>query len=97
MNVQKIYGIKNWAAIAGGENGGVKINFLEKVTLIMNMFVVNSVTTTLKVKKASRLQRKKTQMQTAWIHKQNLHFCIKCKTFFCLTKKKNCFKTFHKS
>ena len=73
MNLPKIYGINNWAAIAGGKNGGVKINFLEKVTLMMNMFVVNPVTTTLNVNKASRLQRKKIQMQNAWVHKQNLH------------------------
>ena len=91
MNVQKINGIKNWAAIAGDENGGLKINFL------VNLFVVNPVTTTLKMKKAFRLQKKKSQMQTAWVHKQNLHFCIKCETFHCMTKKKNCFKTFHKS
>ena len=97
MNVLKIYGIKNWVAIAGGKNGGVKINFLEKVTLMIYMFVVNPVTTTLKVKKVSRLQRKKSQMQTAWVHKQNLHFCIKCEKFFCLTKKKNCFKHFTKA
>ena len=59
MNVQKIYGIKNWAAITGiRQLLLVKINFLEKVALKMNMFVVNPVTTTLNVKKASRLQRK---------------------------------------
>ena len=69
MNVQKIYGIKNWAAIAGGKNGGVKINFLKKVILMMNMFVVNPVTTTLKVKKASRLQRKKSQILPGYTSK----------------------------
>ena len=87
MNVQKIYGLKNWAAIAGVKMEGVKINFLEKVTLMMNMFFVNPVRTTLKVKKASRLQKKKSQMQTAWVHKQNLHFCIKCETFLCHKQK----------
>ena len=44
---------------------------------MINMFIVNLVTTTLKVKKVSRLQRKKSQMQTAWVHKQNLHFLHK--------------------
>ena len=29
MNVQKFYCIKNWAAIAGGENGESKVEFLE--------------------------------------------------------------------
>ena len=63
--------------LLGGENGGVKINFLEKVTLMMNMFVMNSVTTTFKVKKASRLQKKKeldanclgTQAKSTFLHK----------------------------
>ena len=28
MNVRKFYGIKNWAAIAGGENGESEVKFL---------------------------------------------------------------------
>ena len=41
------------------------------------MFIVNPVTKTIKVKKVFRLHRKKSQMQTAWVHKQNLHFLHK--------------------
>ena len=76
MNVQKFYGIKTWAAIARGENGKSEDKFLGE-SVSYDMFIVNPVMTTFKVKKVSRLQRKKSQMQTAWVHKQNLHFLHK--------------------
>ena len=76
MNVQKFYGIKNWAAIAWGENEHCEDEF-PGVGDSDNMFIVNPVKTILKVKKISRLQRKKSQMQTAWVHKQNLLFLHK--------------------
>ena len=81
MNVRKFYSIRIGKLLLGMKMGRVKMNFSEKVTLIMNMFIVNPVTT-LKVKKVSRLQRKKSQMQTAWVHQQNLHFLHKVRKFF---------------
>ena len=30
MNVRKFYGIKNWAAIAGGKNGESEVEFCKK-------------------------------------------------------------------
>ena len=71
MHVQKFHGIKNWATITGGENGESEDEFLGKSDSD-DMFILNPLTTTLKVKKDYR--EKKNQMQTAWVHKQNLHF-----------------------
>ena len=81
MNVRKFYGIRIGKLLLGMKMGRVKMNFSEKVTLIINMFIVNPVTTP-KVKKVSRLHRKKCQMQTAWVHQQNLHFLHKMQNFF---------------
>ena len=69
MNVRKFYGIKNWAAIFGDENEKSEDEFLGKSDSDDEYVYCESITTILKVKKVSRLERKKSQMQTAWVYK----------------------------
>ena len=82
--------------IAGGENGGSEDKFLEESDSDDEYVCCESSYNNPQSEESIQITEKK-EPDTAWVHKQNLHFCIKCETFLCLTKTKNCFKTFHKS
>ena len=82
MNVQNFYGIKNWAAIAGGENGESKNEFLGESDSDDEYVYCESSYNNPQSEESIQITEKKSQMQTAWVHKQNLHFLHKMKNVF---------------
>ena len=94
MHVQKFHGIKNWATITGGENGESEDEFLGKSDSD-DMFILNPLTTTLKVKKDYREKRARCKLP-GYTSKTYI-FGIKCETFLCLNKNKTALKYFTKT
>ena len=97
MNFRNFYCIKNWAAIAWGENGRSENEFLGKSDSDDEYVYCKSSYNNPKSEESIQIIEKKSQLQTAWVHKQNLLFCIKCETFLCLKKIKTALKHFTKA
>ena len=95
MIVRKIYEIKNWAAVVGGENGESEDEFLGESDSDDEYVCCESSYNNPQSEES--ITEKKEPDANCRVHEQNLHFCIKCKMFLCLIKNKNCYKTFHKS
>ena len=97
MNVQKFYGIKNWAVIARGENGETENEFLGKSDSDDEYGYCESSYNNPQSDESIQITEKKNQMQTAGYTSKTYIFCIKCEMFLCLNKNKNCFKYFTKT
>ena len=87
MNVRNFYGIKNRAAIAGGENGESENEFLGESDSDDKYVYCESSYNNPESEESIQITEKKSHMQTAWVHKQNLHFLNKMRNVF-LTEQK---------